>query len=1164
MNTTRDLKDSSTETSSAVISIIQRDHTERDIVQTDDGLVAAHVQKQQDQEGQISKTINPMLCSQQNVVDSVEEPSSISSNVDKSVQATQTSQRKSSTAKVSMKAKLVVDASSETETASKLDSFTKPLEQAATTESPSNSLTVAEKDSKICGISDIQESSKFMDKQDKTPNATAAKILVKKSTETASNVSKMQGEDVMMESTQAHEPNQASSLKLKSSTTKTLVKDSTENVSKEAGFSPGVEKVDDLKTNKPNKDSVKRKKVKPHATERAQLVSVNQGVNEDNESPTLIADNSDQSKIAKLREENKTKMETAVKVATTYGEDIPTETTSTKESKSDSSQSITSCITKAEAIETALNFPNVTGINISTLTSQESEQKLQVESKKPKIVEEVKSKLKTVVRKGTECGQDVPVEVTSVHKDSASFETNSASKISEKDVGEKAEGTPKLIGYYPESECVQAFSEKSMIKESVPVKKVKSSSEKVHYIPVDQGFNADEETPANYSEKFQAESKKPKILDEEKTKLETAVGLGRQYGEDIPTETSIEHRAETRPIAESATKKSEKLGAEKAQQVANLAGFNPEAESVQIFSEKSVKKESVPVMKVRSLSSERAHFVSVDQGVNAEEEMPIHFKDKSEVQAKKPKIVKEISSKKDQIAFSGTPLNFSPKEEISENLSENLPNPKIPLASKTENTTQEQVVKSSSILGENILEEEFLPNIHDKIPHLETASNVFPSIETKPKVERMTSTQGIDFPEDKEEILLIEDVTPTANVSTNVVKCNKDQHSNNAVTKGQSSIKQETVSPADFSPPVKRSSTSSTVRSLSSERAKFEPVILGINEGVMPEEFSGKFSAKLSNASLSLEKKKIQDKPIYETQQIGLEPTATQTEELKLEETKKINLSSIPLPKPEGNNVILQSSSMGKNVIEAEMKSIDIEPQTLGKANLKKESNNKNLAKKNPLNVGVSTQAKKENELADFVSKQDKAVEKKVYKTTDLAKNNEISMATLSNDETTTSFDHSVPSIEKIAKQDRSRSDSNERAIKKTKIIGYNSISSGTKDLPPEAKPKEEAALILKESEPIIATKMSSSQGLHVNEDSAECVNTEQTDVSHANELSEANQPKKRASSIGRTLGFNQPEEAVADSSSVSYKQQAAILKSQSSEMALASCMEKSFGVGFI
>ena len=78
-------------------------------------------------------------------------------------------------------------------------------------------------------------------------------------------------------------------------------------------------------------------------------------------------------------------------------------------------------------------------------------------------------------------------------------------------------------------------------------------------------------------------------------------------------------------------------------------------------------------MKVRSLSSERAHFVSVDQGVNAEEEMPIHFKDKSEVQAKKPKIVKEISSKKDQIAFSGTPLNFSPKEEISENLSENLP-----------------------------------------------------------------------------------------------------------------------------------------------------------------------------------------------------------------------------------------------------------------------------------------------------------------------------------------------------------------------------------------------------------------------------------------------------------------------------------------------------------
>merc|ERR1712130_300030 len=127
-------------------------------------------------------------------------------------------------------------------------------------------------------------------------------------------------------------------------------------------------------------------------------------------------------------------------------------------------------------------------------------------------------------------------------------------------------------------------------------------------------------------------------------------------------------------------------------------------------------------------------------------------------------------------------------------------------------------------------------------------------------------------------------------------------------------------------------------RSLSSERAKFEPVILGINEGVMPEEFSGKFSAKLSNASLSLEEKKIQDKPIYGTQQIGLEPTATYTEELKLEESKQINLSSIPQPKPEGNNVIFQSSSMGNNEIGEEMKIIVSEPTTYEKANLKQQN----------------------------------------------------------------------------------------------------------------------------------------------------------------------------------------------------------------------------------
>ena len=624
---------------------------------------------------------------------------------------------------------------------------------------------------------------------------------------------------------------------------------------------------------------------------------------------------------------------------------------------------------------------------------------------------------------------------------------------------------------------------------------------------------------------------------------------------------------------------------EKAANVAKKEGFAEELQNVEEFAESNPKSEKTEVKNVKSQSTELAKLVDNSVGVYDKEEIPEHFSEKFQAKTKTPKISKEKGKEMEKIKFKSFDLSFYPEQEEAKECVEELPVQKSSNFKSTKNVITEMAEKTSKQVGQVIEPDE---------------TNSFVESVTNPKIAsikktRSKSTERVMF-ESKDigteeeshtcEQFEKENTMLPSQASSNFVYIDKAVSSNTTVQIGTSN-KQDEVTDVSFGKPESKQLKVSKYRSESSERAIKRPQLLG-DEDELSEEFTGKFEPKQSNAITLEEVSKITEKPINISRNIGSHQPESEANYFKPEDFKSITVDPVPQDKYINKSSMLQPKNVGilQNIEETQL--IEEQKFTNTEPNILEEDTNKDILLNIPRDVGFKTADLETDTLAELVLHQEVAIENKNVSSTDYVNRTEKTVGTLVPKENTSDLpiqsaieEYANPlkekeadfytkttntigfeplegsvsdivedynPIENLASETKTRSKSGQRSTQNSFSLGFHPNDSVLEDIPLKVNSTAQASSLKQKAISEKVEKIGHSGGFINKYDDVSSLPDSNNEEKQISENVEANRITKRASSHGRTIGYEPPIEKVEEKSIFIHDKQVADIKSTTAE----------------
>merc|ERR1712079_626810 len=410
---------------------------------------------------------------------------------------------------------------------------------------------------------------------------------------------------------------------------------------------------------------------------------------------------------------------------------------------------------------------------------------------------------------------------------------------------EKAEKVPTITGYTPDAQTSNDY-EGSPAKSKTVKSKI---TEVARLVGNEVGVFEEQETPEHFKDKFEAQTKTPKLLEERQKKRNIAnkQEIVMNY---VPVEEQSEHFDESKPNFNNASYQStEQRTGEIIENTPTQLGEEVVEGQVGYTNPNVPTPDTATSQKVRSESTERVSFISKDVGFKP---LKANFEDVSINKDPKYENAFENKSKsesREKPTFYAKNIGYEPLEEGTDRMAE-------------KETKFDQVVPKEST-SESI----------------EFASLQSKQIGFDPKEASNCNIINISEPQN---------MMPSFSTTKNA----KHKPLKNVVSSGELTNIESSDDVAFEEPPIKHLRITKN-RSESSERARLIPKVIGSEDGEQSTEFSGKFEAKKSIAKSKLETPREEGKTVNVPKEIGHYQPESDVKTLK--EHKNISLNITPL-----------------------------------------------------------------------------------------------------------------------------------------------------------------------------------------------------------------------------------------------------------------------------
>ena len=674
-------------------------------------------------------------------------------------------------------------------------------------------------------------------------------------------------------------------------------------------------------------------------------------------------------------------------------------------------------------------------------------------------------------------GHDISVETAELYDKSPTNKVKTKVKLTQSISNEKAEKVPTITGYTPDAQTSNDYETSPAETSTVKSETVKSKiTEVARLVGNEVGVLEEQETPEHFKDKFEAQTKTPKLLEERQKKRNIAnkQEIVMNY---VPVEEQSEHFDESKPNFKNASYQStEQRTGEIIENTPTQLGEEVLEGEVGYTMPNVPKPDTATSKKVRSESTERVSFISKDVGFKP---LKADFEDMSINRNSKYENAFQNKSKperREKPTFHAKNIGYEPLEEGTDGMAEKETkfNQAVPKESATES--------------------------------IEFASLQSKQIGFEPKEDSNGNIINMSEPQD---------MMPSFSTSKNT----KHKPLKNVVSSGELTNIESSDDVAFEEPSIKHLRITKS-RSESSERARLIPKVIGSEDGEQSREFSGKFEAKKSIAKSKLETPREKGKTVNVPKEIGHYQPESDVKTLK--ELQNISLNITPLIQ---ENVIDQIPSQQslthgdyQNIEHFENLSESEAPTQ--EARVVIENTNKEFARRKEKHFGTHSNNEQITEFPSQSYSEELGVpafekQQEIY----TRESNIIGFDTEEMSAEELPINHGHP--ERVVKESHFRSKSNERSTYNPYVVGFQEDDLSITAIPDKSDVIVNASEKREKQITCHAENVGHIGGFYQEEDNLNTLENQQLECKTGSQQIVRTESRERASSLGRTLGFN-------------------------------------------
>ena len=309
------------------------------------------------------------------------------------------------------------------------------------------------------------------------------------------------------------------------------------------------------------------------------------------------------------------------------------------------------------------------------------------------------SRLETAKSMARNEGLSLEIEKADEFQDQGAKQQKVSSLISKTKATQKATKQSQLFGSSDIGNTVQVLVLEKAKEEKPAITSVKNKhSERATFQEKNEGFEAEEESAENFSDKFQVKTELAKEGKAKALVTNAAHKKPRDEGININFETSeTMFKQDTRP--ESAKRSTfRNISTERASSLARKVGFKAEEEETEKLPGSKIVVDQANITKVRSESSERPTIQSRSVGIRAEQEHTEEFLEKFTKKGENAKTnFVEVSTTR--VTKEGAQFGFNPEEHVVEELCKDEPEKENLTPQNVKRLQTHQALRSSNSVG---------------------------------------------------------------------------------------------------------------------------------------------------------------------------------------------------------------------------------------------------------------------------------------------------------------------------------------------------------------------------------------------------------------------------------------------------------------------------------